>query len=388
MKIIHTGDWHIGKLVHGLHMTEDQRYILKQLVSLIEEENPDVLIIAGDIYDRSVPPVEAVELLDETLSAIVVKYKTKVILIAGNHDSPDRVGFANKMLRDNGLFITGNLSASIQPIVIEDEFGPISFYPIPYSEPALVRELLGDEKIRSHDAAMKGIIDRINENIDLKSRNICIAHGYVIGTQSLVESESERPLSIGGSDYVSVEYFDSFNYVALGHLHGPQRVKNDHIRYSGSLMKYSFSEANQKKSVTLINMDQAGNIEIEMKELQPIRDMRIIKGKIENLIDPDVYSKTNTDDYIKAVLTDRGELVDAISKLRAVYPNVLRMEKEQFDREAGHDQTSASSEFTKKNPLDLFSEFYENVSGEAFVEDKKSIVATIIEELNTSGRNS
>lgn len=388
MKIIHTGDWHIGKLVHGLHMTEDQRYILKQLVSLIEQEKPDVLIIAGDIYDRSVPPVEAVDLLDEVLSDIVIKHQTKVLLIAGNHDSPDRVGFANKMLQDNGLYISGNLSETIKPIVIEDEYGPISFYPIPYSEPALVREILSNDEIRTHDAAMKGIVDRINENIDPGSRNICIAHGYIIGSESLIESESERPLSIGGSDYVSVEYFDEFDYVALGHLHGPQRVKYDHIRYSGSLMKYSFSEANQKKSVTLIQMDHEGNVELEYKELKPIRDMRVIKGKLENLIDPDIYRETNTDDYIKAILTDRSELVDAISKLRAIYPNVLRMEKEQFEREAGHDQTSASNEFTKKNPLDLFSEFYENVSGESFSEEKKSVVSRIIDDLNRTGRNS
>ncbi|MFZ7120167.1 MAG: exonuclease SbcCD subunit D [Eubacteriaceae bacterium] len=386
MKIIHTGDWHIGKLVHGIHMTEDQKYILKQLISLVEQEKPDVLIIAGDIYDRSVPPVDAVDLLDETLSEIIMKLNTKVILIAGNHDSPDRVGFANKMLRDKGLYISGNLTESIEPIVIIDEFGPVSFYPIPFAEPALVKEVLGEESINNHDSSMKEIMDRINEKIDYNSRNICIAHGYIIGMESLMLSDSERPLSIGGSEFVSVEYFNSFDYVALGHLHGPQRVKADHIRYSGSLLKYSFSEANQKKSIVLINMDVEGKVDIELKELQPVRDMRVIKGKLEDLLNKEVYMGTNTDDYIMATITDRGEIIDAISKLRAVYPNILRMEKEQFDREAGKNQTSASSEFAKKSPLELFSEFYENVSGEKFTEEKKFIIKAIFDETIQKGR--
>ncbi len=388
MKIIHTGDWHIGKLVHGIHMTEDQKYILKQLVGLIESEKPDVLIIAGDVYDRSVPPVEAVELLDEVLSEIVMKHGTKVIMIAGNHDSPDRVGFASKMLRDNGLYISGNLNETVSPIIIEDEYGPVSFYPIPYAEPAYVKELYDNNLIKNHDLAMNAIMEKIDVNLDTEGRNICVTHGYIIGTEFLMESESERPLSIGGSDYVSVEYFSPFDYVALGHLHGPQRVKYDHIRYSGSLLKYSFSEANQKKSVTLINMDQDGKVDVELKELTPLKDMRVIKGKLENLLDKEVYSGTNTDDYIMATITDRGELIDAISKLRAVYPNILRLEKESFDREAGNDQTSASNEFIKKNPLELFSEFYENVSGEIFTDEKKDLVAAIFDEVNLKGRNS
>lgn len=386
MKILHTGDWHIGKLVHGIHMTMDQRYILKQLIALINQEKPDVLIVAGDLYDRSVPPVEAVDLLDEVLSEIVMKHETKVIVIAGNHDSPDRVGFASKLLRDNGLYISGNLSKNSEPIIIEDAFGPVHFYPIPFTEPAIVKELYGNEAIKSHDLAMEAIMNDINETIDTGKRNVCIAHAFVMGTETLETSESERPLSIGGSEYVNADYFDRFNYTALGHLHGPQRVKNDYIRYSGSLLKYSFSEAVQKKSVALITMDAEGHVEVQLKELRPLRDMRVIKGKLENLLDKAVYANTNTEDYIMAVITDRGELIDAISKLRAVYPNILRMEKEQFDREAGDSLTSASREFAKKNPLELFSEFYENVSGETFSDEKKVLVAAVFDEVAQNGR--
>ena len=386
MKILHTGDWHIGKLVHGINMIEDQKYILRQLVDLIEREKPNVLIIAGDIYDRSVPSIEAVDLLDEILSEIVIKHKTKVIMIAGNHDSPDRVGFASRLLVNNGLFISGNLTKNIKPIVIDDEFGPVSFYPIPFREVAVVKELYDNSDIKNHDSALEAIMMNINESIDYEKRNICIAHAFITGTEGLLTSESERPLSIGGSEYVSVDYFDKFKYVAIGHLHGPQKVKYDNIRYSGSLLKYSFSEVHQKKTVALINLDADGGVDIELKELKPIRDMRVIKGKLENLIDEEVYKETNTDDYIMAILTDRGELIDAISKLRAVYPNILRMEKEQFDREAGDAQTSASSEFAKKNPLELFSEFYENISGEAFDDEKRKLVAVICDDIAQTGR--
>lgn len=201
-------------------------------------------------------------------------------------------------------------------------FGPVHFYPIPFTEPAIVKELYGNEAIKSHNLAMEAIMQGINENLDTSKRNVCIAHAFVVGTETLETSESERPLSIGGSEYVSVNHFEGFNYVALGHLYGPQKVKNNHIRYFGSLLKYSFSEAVQKKSVTLVTMDAQGNAEVALKELRPLRDMRVIKGKLENLLDKDVYRETNTDDYIMAILTDRGELIDAISKLRAVYPNI------------------------------------------------------------------
>jgi exonuclease SbcD len=388
MKILHTGDWHIGKLVHGIHMTEDQAYILKQLVELIHTEKPDVLLIAGDVYDRSVPPVEAVDLLDQVLSEILLKTETQIILVAGNHDSPDRLGFGSKLLRDHGLHISGNLSKAIEPIVLQDAFGPVCFYPVPYLEPALVKALYGDDAIKSHDSAMGAVMASLRAQMDDGVRNICIAHGFIMGTESLETSESERPLSIGGSEYISVEHFEGFHYVALGHLHKPQRVKKETIRYSGSLMKYSFSEATQKKSVTLIDIDGEGHVTITDKVLDPVRDLRIIKGKLENLLDPQVYVGTHVEDYIMAVVTDREELMDVVSQLRAVYPNILRMEREQFDREAGEALSSAGSEFAQKDPLDLFSEFYENVSGECFTEEKRALVGTLFEETLQKGRNS
>lgn len=386
MKILHTGDWHIGKLVHGIHMTEDQRYILKQLIALIDEEKPDVLLIAGDLYDRSVPPVEAVELLDETLSEIVLTHKTRVIVIAGNHDSPDRVGFAGKLLRDKGLYLSGRLSRPVEPVILEDAHGPVHFYPIPFAEPAVVKELYGDESIKTHDQAMAAIINSIDENLDRSTRAVCVVHAFVAGSENPVTSESERPLSLGGAETVSVDYFSRFNYVALGHLHGPQKVKSEHIRYAGSLLKYSFSEALHRKSVVLASIDAAGTTDVRLKELRPRHDLRVITGPLESLLDKAVYGQTDCNDYIKAVVTDRGELLDAIGQLRAVYPNILHLEKAQYEREAGASATSAGRQFAQKNPLELFAEFYQNVSGEIFSAEKQELAAAVIDEAVRSGR--
>ena len=377
----------MGKVVHGTHMTKDQEIVLEQLIAYMEEEQPDVLLISGDIYDRSIPPTEAVELLDDVLSKIVIAHQTKVIMIAGNHDSPDRLGFASKILQDQGLYIRGNLDHKFAPIVLEDEFGKVNFYPIPYVEPAIARAFFEDKEIRDHDAAMGRIIQEIEIKLNPSERNVCLAHGYIMGGEVLETSDSERRLSIGGSECVSVDYFRKFNYTALGHLHRPQKVKVDHIRYAGSLLKYSFSEARQKKSVTMIEMDGEGLVAINQHEFAPLHDMRIIKGELEKLLDPAIFSAAPVDDYVMAVLTDRGELIDPIGKLRGVYPNVLRIQREAFDREAGEEKTAASHKFLEKNPLDLFGEFYENAAGEDFDEDKRIEMKAIFDELEQKRRN-
>ncbi len=283
MKILHTADWHIGKLVHGMHMTGDQEYVLDGLVQLLKKEQPDVLVIAGDVYDRSVPPVEAVELLDGVLTTIVADLDIEVIMISGNHDSPDRLGFAGKILEKNGLHITGEMEAEFTPVILGDGFGKVAFHVIPYSDPAHVKALLGNEDIRTHDQAFEAIMERIREKMDRNMRSVCVTHGYVAGLKPLEESDSERPLSIGGTEMVSVEHLKEFDYVALGHIHGPQKVKYDHVRYSGSLLKYSFSETRQRKSVTMVEMDADGSCDIRLIEIEPRRDMRIIKGTLEQL---------------------------------------------------------------------------------------------------------
>lgn len=368
MKILHTSDWHIGKLVHGLHMTEDQSYLLNEMMNLIKQENIQILIIAGDVYDRSIPPTSAVELLDEVLTEIVMVLKVKVIVIAGNHDSPDRLNFGSKILKDHGLHIFGHLDKTIKPVIISDEFGPINFYPIPYAEPVVVKQVYDNDSIKNHDSAMASIVEGIMLNLDESIRNIAIGHGFVMGTDSLEESESERPLAIGGSEHVSVDYFEAFDYVALGHLHRPQKVKHDHIRYAGSLLKYSFSEALQKKSFTIIDIKEKGNLKINQVSLKPLRDLRVIKGDLNHLMSPEVVQFSNPKDYISAILTDKGKLYEPMKKLRSVYPNMLQLEKEKIANDLKKEILSAA-DIKSKGPEVLFREFYSYVTDEPLSND-------------------
>lgn len=358
MKILHTSDWHIGKLVHGLHMTHDQRYMLKQMVQLIKEENIDLVIVAGDIYDRSIPPTEAVELLDEILSEIVMDLKVKVIIIAGNHDSPDRLNFGSKILRDHGLYIYGHLIKDQEPLVLSDAYGCVHFHPIPYADPLVVRALYEEPSIKSHDQAMEAIVKALKPRLKPQERHVAIGHAFVMGTDTLEVSDSERPLSIGGSSYVNVDHFEDFDYVALGHLHRPQKVKFDHVRYGGSLLKYSFSEARQKKSFTLIDMKEKGQVLIQQKSLVPQHDLRVLTGSLEDLM-----MLRPSDDYISASLTDQGKLFEPMKKLRHLYPNILQLEKQRLVSDA-QKQVLTGQDLKHKSLDRLFEDFYTYVSGQ------------------------
>lgn len=385
MKILHTGDWHLGKLVHGIYMTEDQRHIMDAIVGIIESEKPDVVVITGDVYDRSIPPVEAVDLLDQTLTRIVVGLKTKVIMIAGNHDSPDRLRFGGSVLEKQGLHIRGAYDGKIEPIVLKDRYGEVLFYPVPFVEPSVVKNTLS-LSITTHDEAMKAILEPIKANLDTERRHVLVAHGFVAGVDEPETSESERTLSVGGTEIIDAKHFEGFDYVALGHLHRAQRAGADCIRYSGTPLKYSFSEVNHDKSVTLINLDKHGEPTIKLLPLVPKRDMRIIKGELNELLDPAVVSQYPADDYILAVLTDRGELIDPMAKLRAAYPNVLKLERLIFDRETGEERTSAGSAFKAKEPFALFKEFFENTSGEVLDSEKAKEAARIIDKAQADWR--
>ncbi|WML34072.1 exonuclease SbcCD subunit D [Clostridium sp. OS1-26] len=383
MKIIHTGDWHIGKIVHQVHMTEDQRYILNEFIKVIEEEKPHVIVIAGDLYDRSVPPVEAVELLDQMFSRILIDLKVPIMAIAGNHDSPDRVGFASRILMNKGLYIEGRLKKNIQKVSIHDEVGPVNFYLVPYADPVIVRDLFEDENIHTHDDAMKVIVNSIKENMNKKERNVLVAHGFVIGGET---SDSERPLSIGGTDYIHLEHFKEFNYTALGHLHGPQKVGSDSIRYSGSLMKYSFSEVRHNKSITIVDIDDEGNVKINLRKLTPIRDMRIIRGNLEELLKPEVYKNTNVQDYIQVDLTDDGELIEPMSKIRTVYPNVLKLTRNSFNKNPEAVEQFSAEHRSKRDMFELFQEFYTGITRKEFDEDKAKVIAKVLKEVQKGER--
>jgi len=386
MKIIHTADWHIGKIVNEFSMIDDQKFILNSLIELIKAEKPDVLVIAGDLYDRSIPPVEAVELLDEVFCKILLELKTPMLVIAGNHDGAERMSFASKLLINNGLYIAGVFDGEVKKVALKDAFGPVNFYLLPYTDPRQVKHIYGEDNITNHDIAFKRIIEEINKTMNAKERNILIAHGYVtkIGEDEAVTSDSERPLSIGGTDIVNYENFTSFSYTALGHLHGPQRVGTEKIRYSGSLLKYSFSEVNHKKGATIVEIDANGEALVSHKELLPKRDMRIIKGPINSLIDPLVYNEGNVDDYVYAILTDEGELVDPISKLRAVYPNIMGLGRENSEaRETS--RTAASSGYKSKSKVELFEEFLLSINGTTLSDEGRTVINEVVEEVSKEG---
>ena len=380
MKIFHMGDWHIGKLVNGFYMTEDQEYILEKLCNLIEEKKPDVLIIAGDLYDRSVPPVHAVELLNKYLRKIVKDLNTKVIAIAGNHDSNERIDFASSLLYESGLYIYGNLKRNIDKITLEDEYGKVNFYPIPYADVPVVREVFEDENIKSYDKAFEKIIEEISKDFNEDERNVAIAHGYITKisddeVESLEECDSEKPLAIGGTEFINYKHFEKFNYTALGHLHGPQRVGRENIRYSGSLMKYSFSEVNQKKGITIVDIDKDGKTNVEFLEIKPRRDFRVIKGKLEDLLKG--YKDEKNDDYIKVILEDKGEILDPMAKLRAIYPNIMELIREEKLLNKSYKE-ALGEEVKKKSKMDLFKSFYNEVSLEELDSDEISIMEEII----------
>lgn len=385
MKIIHTGDWHIGKIVNEFSMLEDQKYILEQLMSVIEKEKPDALVVSGDIFDRSIPPVEAVELVDEVFNRVVLELKTPVLAVSGNHDSAERLSFASRILTKNGLHITGIYDGTVRCISLSDNTGPVNFYLLPYTDPRMVRHLHQDNSISTHDDAMKKILENISLSLDSEQRNIMITHGYITYLGEQAETcDSERPLSVGGADVVSSTYFNIFNYTALGHLHSPQRVGADNIRYSGSLMKYSLSEVSQKKGLYIVDVDSTGSTAANFVELTPKRDMRIIKGPLSELINPANYMDANQEDYVYAILTDKGELMDPISKLRAVYPNIMGLSKENVNARK-NSKTAASEGYKVKSKLTLFNEFYCAMEGEAPGEEAAAVMERIIGEVEREG---
>ena len=395
MKIIHTGDWHIGKIVNEFSMIDDQRYILNELIKLINFEKPDVLIIAGDIYDRSIPPVEAVDLLNEVFSKILIDNKVKIVAISGNHDSGERVSFVSKILEKEGLYIQGIIEDEIKNITISDDEGNVNFYMIPYVDPVILRRKFNNPEIRDHNDAMKAVISRIKSSLNESERNIVVTHGYVTYKRNdvidkdgenlyelaeLEVSDSERPLSIGGTDLIDSDNFNCFDYVALGHLHGRQKVGREEIRYSGSLMKYSFSEINHKKGVIIIEIDGNKKINIRQEELRPKRNMRIIKGPLDELIKAGLEDCSNREDYIQAILTDEGEIIDPIGKLRNAYPNIMILKREE-NKNIGTSLTAASKGYKSKTELELFEEYYDRLGSGEFTEEKKEVIRNVINEV-------
>lgn len=382
MKIIHTADWHLGKLVHQLHMTEDQEYILDQFIEIVKNEKPDAVIIAGDLYDRAVPPKEAVDLLNRTLITLIFDLNIPVLAISGNHDSPDRLNFGSQLFKRQQFYLQARLEDAFTPVRLSDEYGEVNFHLIPYVEPADVRKVLEDDTIETHQQAMKAIIDHITEDQQQGERHIFVGHAFLAGG---MESESEERLSmLGGAPYIQAELFRDFSYVALGHLHQPQRVQDESIRYSGSILKYSFSEARHKKGVTVVELDHDGVSSIRQEPLVPKRDMRVKEGYLHDLLDE---HEEGMEDYLHIKLLDEGQILDPMGKLRKKYPNVLSLERVGLIGKAHTDQLSNVQERKQMSHMELFESFYKEVKGSEMDHQRKEAISTIINEIQEQERN-
>jgi DNA repair protein SbcD/Mre11 len=378
MKFFHTADWHLGKLVQNVYMTEDQRHVLNEFVKAIEEEKPDAVIIAGDLYDRGVPPTEAVNLLDEVLETIVLKLNTPVLAIAGNHDSPSRLHFGSKMMKSNGYHMVGQVLRELEPVVLRDEYGEVHFHLIPYADPSVIRYVFQDEEVKTHNDAMRKITQEITAKMDGNARHVFVGHAFVTpaGEKEDNTSDSERPLSIGGAEHVSAVHFDKFHYTALGHLHQAHFVLNETINYSGSPLKYSISEEKHKKGFFVVEMDGAGQVKLEKRLLKAPRDMRTIEAKMDELL-----KHSKNEDYVFVRLLDETPILMPMEKVRSVYPNAMHVERVIQTPIVTDGAATEKVARTKMDDLSLFKAFYQEVKGNALTEEREAIFLEVLHEL-------
>lgn len=378
MKFFHTADWHLGKLVQGIYMTEDQEYILQHFVNEIEKERPDAVIIAGDLYDRGVPPTEAVNLLDELLEKIVIDLKTPVLAIAGNHDSPSRLKFGSKLMRKNGYHMIGEISKNMEPVILRDQFGEVHFHLVPYADPSTVRYVFEDDEIHSHDDAMKKMTNYILETYDPHARHVFVGHAFVTPQGEKVEntSDSERPLSIGGAEHVNANHFENFHYTALGHLHQAHFVKSEKIRYSGSPLKYSISEENHQKGFLIVELDEKGKVTIEKRLLFPRRDMYTVEGTMNEILHYPI-----NEDYVFVRLLDQTPVLSPMEKIRSVYPNAMHIERKVLINQYSTAEVEEKKERHKMDDFSLFQAFYKEVKGVEASEKTEGIFKEILQEL-------
>ncbi|EGQ8180988.1 exonuclease SbcCD subunit D [Vibrio parahaemolyticus] len=375
MKFIHTSDWHLGRQFHNVSLLEDQQAVLERLIQYIENNQVDAVIVAGDVYDRSVPPTIAIELLNRVVKRICGELNTPMILISGNHDGAERLGFGSEQMKRSGLHIISNFEDMLTPVVIETKAaGHVAFYGMPYNDPEQVRYVY-KEPVSTHDEAHKLLAEKITEQFQSEHRNILISHCFVDGA---IESESERPLSIGGSDRVSHEHFLNFDYVALGHLHQPQKKGEEYIRYSGSLMKYSFGEQNQKKGFTLVEIGKDGFIGAEHIELTAPHEMRIVEGELEQILE---WGKTDpkNEDYLLVRLMDKHAILNPMEKLRTVYPNVLHLEKPGML--IGVEQEMAQAKLARSE-IDMFKDFFAEAQDSELSNEQEQAISDIIKQLS------
>ena len=374
MKFLHLSDLHIGKRVNEYSMIEDQKFILKRILNIIDEEKPDCVLIAGDVYDKSVPSAEAVELFDSFLTSLA-KRRLEVFIISGNHDSPERLSFGRQIMAAGGIHISPAFCGAVEPQLLTDEFGEVCVYMLPFVKPGKVREFFPEESIETYTDAISVAAESMR--LDKTKRNVLITHQFVTGAST---SESED-VSVGGADNVDASVFEDFDYVALGHLHRPQSCGSEKIRYCGTPLKYSFSEVNDEKSVTVVELGKKGELSVRVVGLEPLRDMHVIRGKYADVMLKEFYGNTSLqEDYVHIVLTDEEDIFDAVGKLRTVYHNLMKVSYDN-KRTRTSQVISADAEVSRKSPLELFSEFFELQNNQPLDEEMTKFVKDIIEDV-------
>lgn len=365
MKLLHTADWHLGKIVNEFSMLDDQRYFLETLIEKIKLLELDLIIIAGDLYDRSLPSKEAVALADDILTRLIKEVKVPVLVIAGNHDSNERIEYGSQLFTQNGLYMEG----TVKPITNKVTINGVNFYLVPFADPAQVREIVGNPDIRTMEDISHHQINAIKETLNPDELNVYIGHGYVINgqPQSIEASDSERPLTIGTAEYVPVELFECFDYVALGHIHKPQKIKYEHIRYSGSILKYSKSEVFHKKQMSIVDLEK-GRVSVSPLYIEAKRDMRVIRGYFDDII------SGQSDDYIFFELEDNQLISDTMNRLRQRYPYAMGLEY-LHQRDNNHSKLSHTQDDLKQLTYpELFEAFYEEHTETNLTEHEKKII--------------
>ena len=372
MRFLHLADLHIGKRVNGFSMIEDQKFVFEQVYSVIENEKIDGIIMAGDIYDKPVPSAEAVKLFDEMLTRLV-SMDLPIFVISGNHDSAERIGFGSDILSAAKVYMSRVYNGNLQKIELEDDYGKINVYLLPFIKPATVKNIYKEAEIKDYDDALAYVLNQ--EKIDETKRNVIVSHQFVTGA---MRSESEE-VSVGGLDNVSVENYDAFDYVALGHIHRAQQMGRESARYAGTLLKYSFSEEKHNKSMTIVDLKEKGNIEIKEIPVKPLHDLKTIKGKFSKITSEEFYKELKKEDYYRAVLTDEEDILNAIGKLKSIYPNLMSMEYDNT-RTRSYSVVDNVETGETKSPLDYFEEFFEKQNGRKMSEKQRDYLLEILGE--------
>lgn len=373
MKLIHLSDLHLGKRVNEFSMLEDQQYILTEILQIIDQEKPDGVMIAGDVYDKSVPSAEAVALLDDFLVRLA-KRDLQVFLISGNHDSPERMAFGGRLMAQSGVHLAPVYDGKVSPITLTDEYGLVNLYLLPFLKPAHVRRCFPEREILTYTDALAAAIEAMG--VDPAQRNVLVTHQFVTGA---ARCDSEE-ISVGGTDNVDVSVFEPFDYVALGHIHGPQQVGRETVRYCGTPLKYSFSEAKHQKSVTVVELGEKGAVSVRTVPLTPMRDLAELRGTYEELTFRGFYQGTSYPrDYVHITLTDEEDIPDAVSKLRIIYPNLMKLDYDNKRTRAGIILEGAEDQ--QRSPLELLEEFYEKQNGQPMGEEQRAFAKSLMERI-------